>query len=332
MMRQIKYKMIALPILTLTLTLASACSREAATENSEEENIMNNAQHQFVLTPEKFPDTFLNGDMAMIYEQTSDDFQALVSVEEFERLGINFNEGVQAYELVSELSINGYTEYQWIDQTKEKGIRGYFSEDKTIQGLQLMPLSDFQKKDETTTEMTYTMPVLNEWFAFWGGTNELVNYHYPVESQRYAYDLVIVNNGSTFDGEPTENESYYAFGELVLAPEEGTVVSIENEIVDNTPTVDTNEEEPLGNHVIIDHGNGEYSVLAHFKEGSVEVEPGDNVNAGDIVGLCGNSGNSSEPHIHYHVADSAEWQQANSIQIKFRDESEPVRGEKVKGF
>ncbi|MGJ9382967.1 M23 family metallopeptidase [Salipaludibacillus sp. CF4.18] len=327
MMRQLKYKMIALPL--LILTLASGCSSEVARKSDKEKS---NADQEFVITPEDFPDTFLNGDIAKVYHQTSGDFRGIVSAEEFTDLGKNFNEGVKSYELVSELSLNEYTEYQWINETKDKGIRSYFSEDHTIQGLELLPLTDFVQQNKTYTEMTYTMPVLNEWFTFWGGTNELVNYHYPVESQRYAYDLVIMKNGSTFKGNPGKNENYYAFGELVLSPEDGTVVASENTIADNTPTVDTNEKEPLGNHLVIDHGNGEYSVLAHFQEGSVQVKTGDNVYAGDILGLCGNSGNSSEPHIHYHVADNADWQQAKSLQIRFKDETSPVRGEKVIGF
>ena len=60
---------------------------------------------------------------------------------------------------------------------------------------------------------------------------------------------------------------------------------------------------PAGNHVVLDLGNGEYALLAHLQRGSVRVEAGDRVRAGDVLGLTGNSGNSSEPHLHFHVQD-----------------------------
>jgi murein DD-endopeptidase MepM/ murein hydrolase activator NlpD len=62
-----------------------------------------------------------------------------------------------------------------------------------------------------------------------------------------------------------------------------------------------NKKQPKGNYVIIDHGNGEYSFLAHLKKGSMVVAVGDSLKSGQFIGLCGNSGNSSEPHLHYHL-------------------------------
>lgn len=72
-------------------------------------------------------------------------------------------------------------------------------------------------------------------------------------------------------------------------------------------------------------------MLAHSQHGTVEVEKGQEVSAGEVLGLAGNSGNSSEPHIHFHVADSPNWREAASIRIKLEGE-EPVRGETVTGF
>lgn len=73
-------------------------------------------------------------------------------------------------------------------------------------------------------------------------------------------------------------------------------------------------------------------MIAHFQKGSLKVKEGDQVKAGDLLGSVGNSGNSSEPHIHFHVADGENWQEATSIRIKLKDGIEPVRGEKVTGF
>ena len=91
----------------------------------------------------------------------------------------------------------------------------------------------------------------------------------------------------------------------------------------------------MGNHVIIDHGNGEFSFLAHFKKGTVAVKPGDAVKSSDLLGLAGNSGNSSEPHVHYHLQDTAVFGKGRGFPAPFNDyiaDGKPVaRGEPVKG-
>ena len=78
-----------------------------------------------------------------------------------------------------------------------------------------------------------------------------------------------------------------------------------------------NPKQPMGNHVIIDHGNSEYSFLAHFKQGSLSVQKGDTVTLGQIIGLCGNSGNSSEAHIHYHLQNTAVFGSGEGLPAQF---------------
>ena len=90
------------------------------------------------------------------------------------------------------MPILGMTEYQWVSDGGDKGIRSYFADDLTIEGLQLMPISSYPESDAQYTENTYQMLITEEWFTFWGGTNELVNYHYAVKGQRYAFDLLIL--------------------------------------------------------------------------------------------------------------------------------------------
>ncbi|MCM3715611.1 M23 family metallopeptidase [Alkalihalobacillus oceani] len=324
-----RYLTVTTSLMLAGLLVACGGEEEGSPQPIEEEPVEDQAE---AVAPEQFAERYLAGEFERLHSQTSAEFQAQVPLQEFVQLGETFIEGVEEFQLVSEIPVMGYEEYQWISDNGDKGIRAYFAEDWTIEGLQVMPLSSHPETDEQYTEGTYRMPITGSWLTFWGGTNQLVNYHYPVESQRYAYDLVVVENGSTFEGEATNNESYHAFGKEVVAPAAGTVVSVENGIADNTPGIETNEQEPLGNHVIIDHHNGEYSVLAHFQQGSLQVSEGDQVEAGQLLGLCGNSGNSSEPHIHFHVADSAEWEEAASIRITFEDGVEPVRGEEATGF
>jgi murein DD-endopeptidase MepM/ murein hydrolase activator NlpD len=62
----------------------------------------------------------------------------------------------------------------------------------------------------------------------------------------------------------------------------------------------------VGNHVVIDHGGGEYSQYAHLRPGSVRVRVGQSLRQGDVIGALGSSGNSTEPHLHFQVCDSAD--------------------------
>jgi murein DD-endopeptidase MepM/ murein hydrolase activator NlpD len=94
---------------------------------------------------------------------------------------------------------------------------------------------------------------------------------------------------------------------------------------------------PAGNHVVLDHGNGEFSLLAHLQKGSLRVKAGDTVKAGQPLGLCGNSGNTSEPHLHIHLQTGPEFPGATEgLPMAFTDflaDGKPVaRGELVKGM
>lgn len=74
-----------------------------------------------------------------------------------------------------------------------------------------------------------------------------------------------------------------------------------------------------GNHVVIaQHGDGPFVLLAHLRRGTVRVRPGDPVRAGEQVGECGNSGNSTEPHVHVQVTDSLDWHRARGLPLAFR--------------
>lgn len=72
------------------------------------------------------------------------------------------------------------------------------------------------------------MPVNSCWEVFWGGDNELFNYHYPNESQRYAYDLIIRKNNMSFKNFGYINKDYYCFSEDIIAPQDGIIIDIEN--------------------------------------------------------------------------------------------------------
>jgi murein DD-endopeptidase MepM/ murein hydrolase activator NlpD len=72
-----------------------------------------------------------------------------------------------------------------------------------------------------------------------------------------------------------------------------------------------------GNYVMIDHGKNEYSLYAHLQPGSVGIGVGDQVNAGDVIGKLGSSGNSTEPHLHFHVCDKPDPLMCAGIPVNF---------------
>ena len=105
-------------------------------------------------------------------------------------------------------------------------------------------------------------------------------------------------------------------------------------VPDNVPGT-TNTKLAPGNHVVINHGNGEYSFLAHLRNGSIAVKLGDRVQPGDRLGACGNSGESSEPHVHYHLQNTEGYNVGAGFPAQFvsyiADGNAIARGEPKRG-
>ena len=128
------------------------------------------------------------------------------------------------------------------------------------------------------------------------------NYHVVSRDQRFAYDFVVRRGGKTHRGDGRVNSEFYCFGLPIVAPAAGKIVWLSDGVRDNRPGL-KNPQQPLGNAVVLDHGAGEFSVLAHFRRRSLTVKLGQVVAVGETLGQCGNSGNSTEPHLHYHLQD-----------------------------
>jgi hypothetical protein len=151
-----------------------------------------------------------------------------------------------------------------------------------------------------TDPITLPAPVRGEWFVVQGGRSELVNAHRAALAQDDALDIVQVSAGATHRGDPDRLDSYYCFGEPVLAPAAGRVASLVADLPDQRiGSVDVLNT--AGNNVVIDVGAGRYVAVGHLRAGSVTVAVGDVVRAGQKLGEVGNSGNSDEPHLHLQV-------------------------------
>jgi murein DD-endopeptidase MepM/ murein hydrolase activator NlpD len=215
-------------------------------------------------------------------------------------------------------------------------VQWAFDEKGVVAGFYIRPVQKEapSKYLDYETRTKLELPFEGEWFVVWGGRSITENYHTFTVDQRFACDILMKKNGSTHRGDGKRNQDFYCFGERILAPGAGVVVVMENGVEDNVPGV-MNAKQALGNHVILDHGNGEYSFFAHFKKGTVAVEKGERVETGDLLGLCGNSGHSSEPHLHYHLQNTPAFGLGEGLPAQFQDyvaDGKPVpRGEPVKG-
>ena len=188
-----------------------------------------------------------------------------------------------------------------------------------------------------TTKAELRLPFDGEWFVYWGGRSIEQNYHAAAPDQRFAYDFVILRDGRSYRGGGTKNEQYYCWEQPILAPAAGVVTTA----VDGLPDLQPGNMDgamPAGNHVILDLGNEEFALLAHLRQGSVAVRVGDTVEAGDLIGLCGNSGNTSEPHLHFHLQDKDSFGKGLGKPAFFVDyladgesveRGEPLRGQQV---
>lgn len=131
-------------------------------------------------------------------------------------------------------------------------------------------------------------------------------------STQFAFDVVgLDEHYAMLRGVEKSNQNFVGWGQEIVAPADGVVTYARNDVPDQpgTHAVDENTfrdlPEPvwasMGNTVVIDHGTGEYSVLCHMQQGSVQVGTGDRVARGQVIGRLGNSGNSFGPHLHYHL-------------------------------
>jgi hypothetical protein len=128
-------------------------------------------------------------------------------------------------------------------------------------------------------------------------------------AQRYAIDMVRLTGDDIHRGEPTENKSHFAYGVPLLAVADGQVVAVKDGIPENIPHPDEravaiNRDTLAGNYVVLDIGAGDHAVYAHLIPGSLKVAVGDTVKTGDVLGRIGNSGNSTQPHLHFHMCDA----------------------------
>ena len=177
-------------------------------------------------------------------------------------------------------------------------------------------------------------PLADEWAMLSGGRSALVSHHYPTPIVSDAVDFMRLDGeGRGYQGDPKRAESWYGFGEPVLAPADGTVVSV-SDVHPDEPIGELGQTPPYGNHILLQIGDHRYAVMAHLKQGSARVSEGERVRVGQQIAAVGDSGRSLWPHLHIHVQEGPELdQQARTVPVVFhdvvliRDGRESVRAE-----
>jgi murein DD-endopeptidase MepM/ murein hydrolase activator NlpD len=187
------------------------------------------------------------------------------------------------------------------------------------------------------TKTVLRLPFTGTWVVVWGGRTLAQNRYAAFPDRRFAYDFVVREAGSTHRGDGKRASDYYCYGRPVLAPGAGTIADLVDSVHDNAPGAG-NDQQPLGNYVVIDHGNGEYSFLSHLERGSLAVTVGERVRPGMLIGHCGSSGDATEPHLHYNVQSTPSFMVGAGMPAQFQhyvadgkpvDRGEPTRGQSI---
>ncbi len=144
------------------------------------------------------------------------------------------------------------------------------------------------------------LPVIGEWTISQAYNGE----HTHKGEWGQALDLIMLgNNGQQYKGEGLEPRDYYCYEKPVVAPADGVVADLTDGIPDNL-IGDSNTQRNWGNSVVIKHHDYLFSQYSHLKPDSIKVKKGASVKKGDIIGLCGNSGRSPYPHLHFQIQET----------------------------
>jgi hypothetical protein len=174
------------------------------------------------------------------------------------------------------------------------------------------------KGTEAASLIDYSLPFEGVWVVVNGGVTKKLSHSWGLLDQRFAYDFVLKDDIEKLANHGAyDSNSLKTFGSAILAPADGIVVSLKSNIQDSSPPYSSNDWDIRGNHIILKHAPNEYSVLAHLMKGSIVVKKGESVSRQQLLAQCGNSGNSSLPHLHFQVQDIEDSFSSVGIPISF---------------
>jgi hypothetical protein len=196
----------------------------------------------------------------------------------------------------------------FIEAFRSSDARILFQSLRQLAGMVYVPLAHgfrLPAKDNYVCKGEYILPFTGKWVVVNGGVTKALSHSWEIPSQRYAYDFIILDEEGNFSsGDKTRLHSYYCYGKDVLAPAAGEVVDLRKHYKDSQVDGENaycDVPDMRGNFITIRHGEREYSVIAHLLPDSITVNAGDIVKRGEVIAKCGNSGNTSQPHIHFQL-------------------------------
>jgi Peptidase family M23 len=145
-------------------------------------------------------------------------------------------------------------------------------------------------------------------------------------AQRFAIDWVqyqtIDGVRTTWKGAEDRNDSYFCYGQPIYSVAAGKVVALADGLPENVPhsgkyAISIGADNAAGNHVVVEIAPHRYVLYAHMRPGTVRVKAGDEVQIGEILGLVGNTGSSTEPHLHMHIDDQPSFLAGNGVPYEF---------------
>ncbi len=225
---------------------------------------------------------------------------------------------------------SSWFEYTGSDRIDKLVFKVFYRGAGTL-GMRTFPvmIEEYKQKNK------YMFPVKGNILIANMGTNYC--HHRIMNSQEFGFDIVCLNEKlAIYKKDPPEKlADSYSFGRDILAAADGVVVRVADKFPD--PVSEMSEHKNLktsmmalipeigfdnavgGNHVIIDHGNGEYGFYAHLSEGTIKVATGDRVKQGQVIALLGSTGNSDGPHLHFQIMDAPELINSNGLPVAFEN-------------
>lgn len=202
---------------------------------------------------------------------------------------------------------------------------------RTVQGRRAIPLT-------ARLARGYRFPLRGNWYVAASASYHTA--HRWAVAEEFAYDLIRLGaDGRSHRGQGRRLADFHAYGQPVLAARDGKVVRAVDGVAEDAgllrradeskpdylQRVMRNQADLLaadksgagGSHVVIDHGNGEFSSYSHLVPGSLRVRAGDTVRAGQSLGKLGHSGNSTEPHLHFQVCDGPDPLYCAGLPVQF---------------
>lgn len=172
------------------------------------------------------------------------------------------------------------------------------------------------------SEVPYDLPFEGEWTVVNGCFTKEFSHSWEIPTQRYAYDFLILDkNGKSNNNQLKNVTDYYCYDQAILAPANGVVEEIvnnaEDSIILGKGRFFRRSRHIAGNYIIIKHRENEYSMLAHLKKDSMSIKVGEQVHRGQRIATCGNTGNSTEPHLHFQLQNDRSFYYSAGLPIRF---------------